>query len=210
MKIYFAFDTETGGLDENKADVLTFYGACFDEYWKFLGEIDMKLKPDGGRLPLADAGALAVNGIDLHAHLADPTTITYSEAKKKLISFLKPFHKKTGRYNNILPFGQNVPFDIRFTQQYILSKTEWDGLFHYKTRDLGVAIDFLKDAGWVPEDIGNLGSIVEFLQVSKRSAHTAKDDTLMTVDCYKKLLEVMASKKEGGSSQDLISLLEAE
>jgi hypothetical protein len=55
---------------------------------------------------------------------------------------------------------------------------------------------------------------VEYLQVPKRAAHNAKEDTLMCVDAYKAMLAIMASKKNGNSGQsqqqDLIALLEAE
>ena len=71
-------------------------------------------------------------------------------------------------------------------------------------------VDFLKEAGWFPSDLGSLNTVVEYLQLPKRSAHNAKEDTLMTVDVHKKLLEIMGAKKDGGSVQDLIGLLEAE
>lgn len=203
------FDTETGGLNPKKADLLTAYFCMLDDEMRIVDELDMKLKPDG-RLPIADAGALRVNGIDLQKHLADPETITYSEAKVKLITFLKKYHKKTGRYNNIRPLGQNVQFDIDFTQEYLLPRDEWDGLLHYSKIDTKDRVDFLKDAGWFPRDLGSLGSVVEYLQLPKRGAHNAKEDTLMMVDVHKKLIEILKSKKENSSGQDLISLLEAE
>lgn len=208
---YLAFDSETGGLNPKTADMLTLYMAIVDEDFKVLEELDMKLKPDGGRLPIAEAGALKVNGIDLHEHLADPTTITYSEAKVKVITLVKKYLKKNGRYSNIRPLGQNVQFDIDWLQEHILPKDEYDKMVHYGKVDTKVCVDFLKDAGWFPKDIGNLGSIVAYLNIPMGKAHTARADTLATVEVYKKLLELMASKKDGGGqSVDLISLLEAE
>lgn len=206
---YFAFDTETGGLNPKEADVLTFYGAIVDDKLQVVEEIDLKLKPDNG-MPRADAGALKVNGINLEKHLADPATITYSQAKPLIIALLKKYLKKRGRYSNIRPFGQNVPFDINFTQEHLIPKNEWDSILHYALVDTKTIVDFLKDVNWFPKDLGSLGSVVEFLGVPKRAAHNAKEDTLMTIDVYKKILEIMKSKKENGASQDLISLLEAE
>jgi DNA polymerase III epsilon subunit-like protein len=58
--------------------------------------------------------------------------------------------------------------------------------------------------------LGSLSTVVEYLGIPKRPAHNAKEDTLMTVDVYKKWLDIMKSKKDAGNSQDLISLLEAE
>ena len=109
-QLYMPFDSETGGLDENSADLLTAYFAIMDEEYKILDEIYLKLKPND-RLPIAEAGALRVNGIDIQQHLADPETVTYAEGKKLLIAMIKKHLKKRGRYSNIMPFGYNVPFD---------------------------------------------------------------------------------------------------
>lgn len=207
--IYGAFDSETGGLDCKKADMLTLYICILNEDLKVEDELDLKLKPDTG-LPRADAGALRVNKIDLQAHMADPATITYSEAKVLLIAFLKKHHKKIGRFNNIRPMGYNVDFDIRFIQEHVLPETEWNQFFHYGKIDPKGYVDLFKDSGWWPKDVGTLESVVDLLGIPKRNAHNAKEDTLMLIDAYKKMLELMKSKKENGGGQDLISLLEAE
>lgn len=207
--MYLAFDTETGGLDPKTSDVLTFYGAILDNDLKVIDEIDLKLKPDG-RLPIAEAQALKVNGIDIQKHLEDPATCTYSEAKVKIITLIKKHLKKNGRYSNIRPLGQNIPFDLNYTWQYLVPKSEWDNLVHYALCDTKPIVDFLKDAGWFPKELGGLGSVVEYLGIPKRNAHNAKEDTLMTIEVYRKLLEMMKAKKDGGTQQDLISLLEAE
>lgn len=208
--ITMAFDCETGGLNQTTSDLLTLYVAFLDEEFKILDEVDFKLKPDNDRLPIAEVGALNVNGIDIQKHLADPETITYSEAKVKLVTLIKKHLKKRGRYSNIRPLGHNVGFDIKWVQHHILSQDEWDSLISYAIKDTKSLVDFFKDCGYFPSDLGNLGSIVEYLQIPKRNAHAAKDDTLMTIAVYVKLVELMKSKKEGGTAQDLISLLEAE
>ena len=204
------FDSETGGFNPKTADLLTLYVAIADEEFKILDEVYLKLKPDGGRLPIAEAQALKVNGIDIQAHLSDPETITYSEAKVKVITLLKKHLKKTGRFSNIRPLGYNVPFDVKWVQEHILPADEWESILHYKNVDVMERVDFLKEVEWFPKDLGSLGSVVDYLQLPKRAAHNAKEDTLMTVDVYKKLKEIMKSKRDGGSAQDLISLLEAE
>jgi oligoribonuclease (3'-5' exoribonuclease) len=210
---YVPFDCETGGTNQETSDLLTLYMAVMDENFKIVEELDLKLKPDGGRLPIVEAQALEVNGINLTEHLADPETITYSEGKKKIVAMLKKYLKKKGRYSNLIPMGHNVGFDIDYIQQYLIPKEEWDAILHYRTVDTNPIIGFLKDCGWLPKELGRLESIVEYFGAPKRKAHTAKDDTLMMVDSYKALLELMASKKSGGgtsSQQDLIALLEAE
>ena len=211
MSQYFmAFDSETGGLNPKNADLLTLYIGILDETFKLQDELYLKLKPDDGRIPIAEAGALRVNGINIQDHLADPETITYSEAKVKVITLLKKFLKKKGRFSNIKALGYNVPFDVKWTQEYILPADEWEAILHYKHIDVMERADFLKEAGWFPSDLGSLGTVVDYLQLPKRAAHNAREDTLMTVDVYVKLLEIMKAKKEGGQTQDLISLLESE
>lgn len=208
-KVYLAFDCETGGLDPKNADVLTLYMGILDEEFKILEELDLKLKPNSG-FPRADAGALRVNKIDLQAHMSNPDTITYAQAKELIVPFLKRHLKKNGRYSNIRPLGYNVIFDINFVQAHILPAGEWDAIVHYGKIDPKGYAELFKDSGWWPSDLGTLVSVVQFLQIPMRDAHNAKEDTLMTVEVYKKMLDIMRSKKENGSNQDLISLLEAE
>lgn len=212
--IYLPLDSETGGLSSKTSDILTLYIAAMTEDFKIIDELDLKLKPDD-RLPIAEAGALKVNGIDLKAHLADPNTITYSEAKVKIIAFLKKHLKKNGRYSNLIPMGHNLPFDLNYIWQHLISEEEWLKICHYRTIDTNPIVGFLKECGWFPKELGNLGSVVEYLGVPKRAAHNAKEDTLMMVDVYKAVVAMMkaqrgAASTGGGQQQDLISLLEAE
>ena len=123
---------------------------------------------------------------------------------------MKKYLKKRGRYSNIRPLGQNVQFDLEFTWEHLIPRNEWDAIVHYGKIDTKLCVDFLKDSGWFPSDLGSLGSVVDYLQIPKRDAHNAREDTLMCIDVYKKLLEMMKAKKENSSAVDIISLLEAE
>lgn len=212
-QLYMPWDTETGGLNENKADLLTAFFCIMDEEYKILDELYLKLKPNDGRLPIAEAGALRVNGIDISKHLADPETVSYQEGQAKLETMIRKHLKRNGRFSNITPMGYNCPFDIRWTQKYLLPQEVWESLLHYKNHDVMGAVDFLKKCGWFPKSLGSLSTVVDYLQVPTRGAHNAKEDTLMTIDVDKKIIEIMKSKKDGGSAgagQDLISLLETE
>ncbi len=211
MSNYFmAFDCETGGTNEKTSDLLTLYACIMDEEYKILDEVNLKLKPDGGRLPIAEAGALAVNKIDIKSHMEDPDTVSYAEGRKTLLAMVKKYASKRGRFSNMTPFGFNVPFDKKYVQQYLIPDAEWQGLFHYKDADVDQAVSFLRRVGWIPKDVARLQDVADYLGVPKRQAHSAKEDTLRTIDTDRKLIELMASKKNGGNQQDLIGLLEAE
>lgn len=209
-RYFLVFDTETGSLNPMDGDLLTFYGGMVDEDYKLVDELYLKLKPNDGKLPVAEAQALKINGIDIKAHLEDPETIEYKEGHDKLVSMLKKYYKKIGKSSSIRAMGYNVPFDIKWTQQHLLPANEWEGLLHYKHVDVMQNVDFLKDCGFFPAELGSLGTVVDYLQLPKRNAHNAREDSLMTLDVHKKLIEFMKSKKDGGQSQDLITLLEAE
>jgi hypothetical protein len=203
-------DTETGGLIPSKADLLTVYMGLFDEDFKLIEDLDLKLKPNEGRLPIAEAGALNVNGINIQEHMANPDTITYEEANKKIMKMLKTHLKKNGRYSNLMPMAFNFDFDCKYLQYYVLPEEEWQSVLHYGKIDPKVCVDFLKDCQWLPKELGSLVSAAEFFQVPKRTAHAAKGDTLMMIDVYRAILTLMRAKKDGGTTQDLISLLEQE
>jgi hypothetical protein len=212
MQYYAAFDSETGGFIPEETDMLTFYMGMFDEEFKLAEELYLKLKPDGGRIPVAHADALRVNRIDLHLHLADPETITYSEGNEKLVEMLKKYHKKEGRFNNIRPMGYNVPFDEKFTFKHLMPLAQWEKYMHYKRVDVMERVDFLKECGWMPRDLGSLSSVNDYLSLPKLTAHNAKYDTIMCVNVYQKLVELMKSKKDNSATSqiDIIAMLEAE
>jgi len=208
--VFMAFDLETGSLSPEQGDLLSGYFAMLDEDFKILEELPLQLKPDG-RLPIVEGAALAINGIDIQKHLEDPNTITYSEGAQKLIPMIKRHLKKRGKYSNIIPMGYNIiSFDIPWAQYHLLDKKTWESMIHYKPLDVMQHVDMLKSYGWLPPSVGSLNSVVEHFGVPKGKAHVAKDDILMTVEVSRKIRELMDSKKNGGSSQDLISLLEAE
>lgn len=206
---FVCMDSETGGLRAKQADILTLFMAVVDEDFKVIDELDLRLKPND-RLPIVEAGAMEVNKIDLNKHLENPETVTYSEAKAKIIVFAKKYLKKRGRYSNLIPLGQNLIFDLKFIWEHIISEEDWEGIFSYNVEDTKTASLFLKRCGWLPKEIGTLKSLVEYFNIPRRDAHEAKGDVHMTIDVYKAMVALMESKKNGGSSQDIIALLESD
>lgn len=207
---YLGYDLETGTLNPATGDILTAYFCILDENFNFIEDMDMKLKPEG-RLPVADGAALAINGIDIEKHLLSPETITYTQAKEKLTALIKKYLKKKSKYSNIIGFGYNVAsFDVHWIYHHLIDKNTWESMVHYKQLDVMHDVDVLKRHGWLPPFSGSLGSMVEFFGVPKGTAHEARDDIIMTVGVFKKIKELMDSKKNGGDVVDIISLLEAE
>src|SRR5271163_4437312 len=117
---FFCMDSETGGLDPKKTDVLTIYIAVTDEDLKIIDGLDLKLKPND-RLPVVESQAMAVNGIDIQKHLENPETITYAQAKEKITELARKYLKKRGKFSNLIVLGQNVMFDLNFIWEYIFS-----------------------------------------------------------------------------------------
>ena len=202
-------DSETGGLNPKTTDILTLFMSLVDEDFKVLAELDLKLKPND-RLPIVEAQAMEVNKIDLQKHLADPNTVTYKEAQKKIVDFVTPFLQKKGRYSNLIVLGQNVSFDLGMIWEHVIPKDAWEKIFSYNVEDTKTACLFLKRCGWLPPETGTLKSLVEFFGIPRRTEHEARGDVLMTLDVYKAMISLMESKKNGGNNQDLIGLLETE
>jgi DNA polymerase III epsilon subunit-like protein len=211
MHYYAAFDCESGGLNPDEVDILTLYASILDEDFKHVDELSLKLKPNDGRIPIAHADALKVNGIDIQKHMEDPETVTYAEGNKAVIQLLKKYYKKSGRSSNIRPMGQNVQFDLDFIWKHLVPRNEWNSLVHHGKIDTKLCVEFMKDCGLFPKELGSLSSVVDYLGIPKRSAHDAKNDTLMCIEVYRRLIDIMKSKKDAAAAPtDIISMLEAE
>ena len=82
----------------------------------------------------------------------------------------------------------------------------------YTMKDLQQTIlTFLQDLEFLPKDLGNLGSQVEYFNIPVGKAHDAKGDVKMTVDVYRAYCKLLAEKKDnisGVSSNNLLSIVE--
>jgi DNA polymerase III alpha subunit (gram-positive type) len=203
---FLAFDTETAGLDPFKNPILTAYFAIVGEDYGILDELYMFIKPESP-FDQIEAKAMEVNKIDLAKHVERPDAITRDAAKVKLKAFLKSNKPKGAK---VKPLGHNVDFDIGMVKAQILPHAEWEELVHYGKIDTKMAGDLLKEAGWLPPEIGTLGSLVSHFNIAQLGAHEAKNDTLMMVEVYKKLIDTLSSKKNSNNENplDILSLLE--
>jgi DNA polymerase III alpha subunit (gram-positive type) len=202
---YIAFDFETGGLDPAKNPILTGYFAALDRNLNVIGDLELKIKPEEP-FTLLEKGAMEVNGINIEEHLADPKTLSRADAGAKLLAFLKEFKGK--QKTKPRPLGHNVVFDIEFTRQ-LIPQAEWEANVHYGVICTSIMTNVLKEVGMLPESLGNLGSLVKYFGVQERKAHTAKDDVLMMIDVYAKMIQMLKANTEGsGLSVDVLSMLE--
>lgn len=206
MNKMIAFDCETGGLDPKKNPILTAYFVIVGEDFSLIDDLDIKIRVSEP-YSTVELTALKVNGIDLDKHNSDPETLDRPEAVRKISEFVSK-HKGKGRYDKPVSLGHNVDFDLRMIYEQIMSVDEWEKCVGYAIRDTKKVSDFLKDFGLIPPEIGSLVSLSKYLNVPHVGAHTAKDDVLVTIQCYKKLGEIVKSPGASGLSLDMLDILE--
>ena len=203
------YDLETGGTDSKKHSILTGYWAIYNDQQEKIDELELYLKPDDGNV-VADQEALDVTGIIVKEHLEDPRTITYSEGSKRLLEFLEK-HKIKGKRKHFRPCGQNIGFDEGFVMAQLVDEEIWRKLVHYRAIDTLQVLTFLQDVGFLPKELGNLGSQVDYFNIPKGKAHDAKEDIRMTVDVYRAYCKLMKEKKDnisGVEGNTLLSIVE--
>jgi DNA polymerase III alpha subunit (gram-positive type) len=197
---YLAMDCETGGLDATKNPVLTAFFGVIGEDYGLIDELYLFIRPDEQFSEISKE-AMAVNKIDIQKHIEDPRTVSRQDAGKLLLDFLKKNKK-------LKPLGHNVDFDIGMVTAQLISPADWNKNVHYGKIDTKMIADFLKEVGWLPPEIGRLESLVKHFAIPQLGAHEARNDTLMAVEAYRNLVEMVASKSSDGTSFDVLSLLE--
>lgn len=188
---FIAFDTETGGLDNQKTDILTAYFAILDENFQLQAELDLKVRPDGDDPYRVTAGALSINNINIIKHHKE--ALTKTDAAECLKTFLRNY-KPAGR-ERLVPVGHNVLFDIGFVQEHLLPKKDWDCYCSHRKIDTADIAYFLS----LPpnEKINSknfaLESLVEYFNLPKAAMHNAKNDTLATIMILREMRKLVSS-----------------
>jgi len=206
---YLWYDCETGGTDAHRHSLLTAFFSIYDSNFEKIDELELFLKPDDGEI-VAVQDALEITGIDIKIHLEDPRTIPYSKGKEVLLAFLEKYKIK-GKRRHYRPCGQNIGFDENFIMTQLVPEEEWRKLVHYRAIDTLQVLTFLQDIGFLPEDLGNLESQVDYFNIPKGRAHDAKEDIRMTVDVYRAYRKLLMDKKDnisGVSTNSLLSIVE--
>lgn len=187
-------DCETFGMNPRVNPVATVYMALYTETDDFIEDIDLKVKPDSMEGVEIDRKTTEIHGIVWEEHIANPETITYSQAKEKIQQFLEK-HKLPKVKKSFKPCGQNVAFDINYLKNTIFSHDEWEKLFHHRFLDTLVVLNFLQDLDLVPSDLGSLTSLVEYFDLKTGDFHDARADIKMTVQVYRKQRELILGLK---------------
>lgn len=207
---YLWFDTETGGKNAKIHPLLTAYFAVCDKDHNIIDDLSLYLKPEDPSKMILEQEALEVNKINIQEHLADPNTITYQEGRVKLKQFLLK-HKIKGKRKHYMPCGHNVAFDKDFVWNWLMPQEEFEEEVHYRTLDTSMVTTFLKDLGILPEELGNLGSLVTYFNLPQKEAHNAKGDVWMNIDVYKAMKSMMKDRKKDmiGGTNSLLEIIEA-
>lgn len=89
-----------------------------------------------------------------------------------------------------------------------MDKETWNKYVHYNTLDTLRILTFLQDIGFLPVELGKLGSMVEYFNIPMGQAHNAKEDTRMTVDVYQAMRKLLMTQKNTINESSNNSLLE--
>lgn len=199
---YIAYDLETGGTNCKKNPILTGYFTVLTEDLVQVDELFLKIRPETPYTEV-DQESLQITNINLEDHLKD--AITRQQASELLASFIE---KHTPKRTKLIRMGYNIGFDDRFITEQLI--TNWDDLVHYRTLDSFNIVNFLKETGWLPQELGTLSSVVNYFNIHLKTAHDAKNDVLMSISVYDKLKGMMVNSKKPSNtlSLDLLEILE--
>lgn len=179
-------DTETGGLDPSRHDVLTV--ALVDWRDGVLGEsVEFKARADPARV---DPEALAVNRIDLAAHnaAAEPAGVVADRVVRWCRARWHGERLIGGPRTRLA--GHNVAFDVGFLRALIPHYgRQFD---HRAVCTLGL-LPIFWHAGLIASDAGRLGEACAAfgLNLPADEAHTALGDALASARLYTRMLELV-------------------
>lgn len=203
---YLWMDCETFGMNPKVNPLATVYMAVYDEKDKFIEDLDLKVKPDNMDGLYADPETEKIHGINFEKHVADPNTITYSQALPVIVAFFEK-HKIPRAKKSLKPAGQNVVFDIDYLRNTIFTRELWDQHVHYRYIDTLVILSYLQDVELVPGDLGNLASLIEYFDLKTGEFHDAKADTKMAVQVYISMKNLILRTKNSTLSSPSANLL---
>lgn len=211
---YLGFDLETGGFDKYNHTITEAYFAIWDKEWNLLDELHLYLKNDNGEIH-GEEQAFKATGIDPESQLLDPTTLTYTEGRAKLIEMLAK-HKIPKKRTHYRYLGQNIAyFDIPFmeAQGFLNEDQAKKAGINHNVLDTTNIVTWLKDMEMLPSNVGSISSLIEYFGLPKGTAHRAKDDVNMQKEVYIRLCNLMKDASKAnlltqGQDNDLLRIVE--
>jgi len=187
--MYLSLDAEFGGIG-NQYSLLSAYFLLTDDKFVKVDDLYLLLKPNDGIYHVCGE-AMSINQINLIEH--DKVAITYKEGGTALYKFLKShydYHK-----NHFISVGHGMSGDLTQIFDKLVARNTWETFVSYRRLDTSVALQFLKSCGLFPEEVsGSLESLIQYFGIKMEgNLHDAKNDTLATVECLKRLIEMVNS-----------------
>jgi len=210
--MYLGFDLETGGFDKDRHTITEAYFCIWDKNWNQLDELHLYMTNDLGEVK-GEEQAFKATGIDPEWLKNNPDTVTYTEGRERLQAMLKT-HKIPKKRSHYRFLGQNIVyFDIPFMdrQGFFTEEHCKKAGINHNSLDTTLMVTWLKDMGMLPSDVGSIGSLIDYFNLPKGTAHQAKDDVLMQKEIYIKLCDIIkqAAKNNLGNQQnDLLKIVE--
>ena len=185
--VLLGIDTEGGGL-ELEYSLLTLNMVVYNDQFKKLSELDLKLKPDDGMYKV-NAEALEINRIDLVEH--SRTAITYKSSKTVIYNWLNEMYNT---YGLMTPFGQAIQRDEDLIHYYTLSKNTWQNFVDRRCIDTVSISKFLQLIGKLDSDQSlSLSNLAEYLgvEIDEHLVHTAAYDVELGAELLKKQIKLV-------------------
>jgi len=180
-----SIDIETTGLNEGYHEMIELAITQFDDNLDPTGiKFVSYVKPSERGVKLAEPKAVECNGLDLE--LLHRTAPTPSQVRYALIQWKEELFGSA----KIMPLGHNfASFDKVFLKLF-MTPDIYNEMFDYHIRDTFVLAQSLIDAGKIKCSTSMHG-LCDFFNIEYKNAHSAYGDTLLTLQVYKCLINLL-------------------
>lgn len=180
--MFLFLDVETGGLDPKQESLLT---------------ISADLVPTIGSEPIhsyntriahtpyrVSARALEINRINLvqHDKVAIPAALVAQEFRAWLALSCPNIKPQ--------PVGWNIPFDLGFVHDQLISKYDWEKIVDYHSLDVCALVEFLIIQGKLPPKTRRLVHVAQHFGLDTTQAHDAAVDNRLCRLVLEKLINL--------------------
>lgn len=185
--MFLFIDNETGGIGL-ETSLLTSCLVLTDDKFNLIDELNLALAPENGIYNVTAQG-LTVNRINIVEH--DKEAICYGKAGAKVHDLLRKYSKQGSE--KLIPAGHGIYFDLTHIWDKIYSRKNWEQWCSYRVMDTSSIGRMLLTVGRIPATLtGSLeGYAQHFGLLDGKQLHTARADTLLTIEVAKKFMEML-------------------